>query len=105
MDRQTRNTLIAAAIVLACAAAYWHFVYISAAEATAYRRVCEDWISEEFNSGRPATAGKPWKKHGKIVFQVLAARDEGTVKDGFLCVVDPVAETLLKPSMLDQSWR
>lgn len=105
MDKSTRNTLIASALVLAGAAGYWHFIFISAADAAAYRAACEKWISQEFADGRATEAGKPWKRHGKIVFQVFAAREEGALKDGFLCVVDPAEGTLLKPSAFDASWR
>jgi hypothetical protein len=105
MDRQTRNTLLASAAVLIGAAAYWHFIFISAADAKTYRRICEEWIAKEFNDNRATEAGKPWKRRGKIVFEVLATRNEGTAKDVFLCVVDPAAGTLMKPSMLDASWR
>ena len=66
---------------------------------------CERWISKEFGDGRDARVKDSWRKRGKLVFEVLAARESPGTMDVYLCVVDKAADTMQKPSAFDQSWR
>ena len=69
-------------------------------------RKCVDWIRNEYTNMKYHTqVNDVWKKRGKIVVEVFGT-DEMNKSTGQLmtCVYDPVKLTLLKPSILDNTW-
>lgn len=79
---------------------------VSASERDRYGERCRAWITEEYGEGRTGRLGDDWRRRGRIVFEILIPdRERPTTSNVFLCVYDPSAHRMLKPSAWDTSWR
>lgn len=95
-------------IVVAVAAGGYYFWLqrpLSAQEQAFYGKQCSDWISAEYADGAPATIISADRRRGKLVFIIGTPRGEGTSQELTPCIIDTSAGTMIKPSLLDQSWR